>query len=149
MNEPRVVRVNSPCSFFSLREQTSAENAQQNLFVTTCSRENMFDFCAFGCAVFWMDLPTSDKFVKKNVLLRHWAIYISSQCKRHGPSWATQSSTNFFQVSHNIRSRPGKPNQRKDQNRKFMNFAHFCEFWCFSLGKQAQFTLNVCSGMPP
>ena len=30
-----------------------------------------------------------------------------------------------------IRSRPGKPNQRKRQNEKFMNFAHFCEFWCF------------------
>ena len=47
-----------------------------------------------------------------------------------------------------IRSRPGKPNQRKDQNEKFMNFTHFCEFWCFSLGKQARFTLNFCSGMP-
>ena len=41
-----------------------------------------------------------------------------------------------------------KPNQRKGQNEKFMNFAHFCEFWCFSLGKQARFTLNFCSGMP-
>ena len=39
-------------------------------------------------------------------------------------------------------------NQRKGQNEKFMNFAHFCEFWCLSLGKQAQFTLNFCSGMP-
>ena len=29
-----------------------------------------------------------------------------------------------------------------------MNFGHFCEFWCFSLGKQARFTLNFCSGMP-
>ena len=29
-----------------------------------------------------------------------------------------------------------------------MNFAHFCEFWCFSFGKQARFTLNFCSGMP-
>ena len=47
-----------------------------------------------------------------------------------------------------IRSRPCKPNQRKGQNEKFMNFAHFCEFWCFSLGKQARFTLNFCSGMP-
>ena len=46
-----------------------------------------------------------------------------------------------------IRSRPGKPNQRKGQNEKFMNFAHFCEFWCFSLGKQAQFTVKFCSGM--
>ena len=25
----------------------------------------------------------------------------------------------------------------------------FCEFWCFSLGKQARFTLNFCSSMPP
>ena len=47
-----------------------------------------------------------------------------------------------------IRSRPSKPNQRKSQNEKFMDFAHFCEFWCFSLGKQARFTLNFCSGMP-
>ena len=47
-----------------------------------------------------------------------------------------------------IRSRSGKPNQIKGQNEKFMNFAHFCEFWCFSLGKQARFTLNFCSGMP-
>ena len=47
-----------------------------------------------------------------------------------------------------IRSRPSKPNQRKGQNEKFMNFAHFCEFWCFSLGKQARFTLNFCSGTP-
>ena len=43
---------------------------------------------------------------------------------------------------------PGKPNQRKGQNEKFMNFALFCEFWCFPLGKQARFTLNFCSGMP-
>ena len=48
----------------------------------------------------------------------------------------------------NFRSRPGKPNQRKVQNEKFINFAHFCEFWCFSLGKQARFTLNFCSRMP-
>ena len=49
---------------------------------------------------------------------------------------------------HSFGSRPGKPNERKGQNEKFMNFAHFCEFWCFSLGKQARFTLNFCSGMP-
>ena len=30
-----------------------------------------------------------------------------------------------------LRSRPGKPNQRKGQNEEFMNFAHVCEFWCF------------------
>ena len=43
---------------------------------------------------------------------------------------------------------PRQTNQRKGQNEKFMNFAHFCEFWCFSLGEQARFTLNFCSGMP-
>ena len=47
-----------------------------------------------------------------------------------------------------IGSRPGKPNQRKGQNEKFMNFAHFCEFWCFSLGNQARFTSNFCSECP-
>ena len=48
-----------------------------------------------------------------------------------------------------FRSRPGKPNQRKGQKRKVEEFrAHYCEFWCFSLGKQARFTLNFCSGMP-
>ena len=47
-----------------------------------------------------------------------------------------------------LRSRPGKPNQRKGQSEKFTNSAHFCEFWCFSWGKQARFTLNFCSGMP-
>ena len=57
-------------------------------------------------------------------------------------------SADFIFMGARIRSRPGKPNQRKGQNEKFMNFAHFCEFWCFSLGKQARFTLNFCSGMP-
>ena len=56
------------------------------------------------------------------------------------------SSAQFFLLW--FRSRPGKPNQRKGQNEKFMNFAHFCEFWCFSLGKQARFTLNFCSRIP-
>ena len=43
-------------------------------------------------------------------------------------------------------SRPGKP--RKDQNEKFMNFAHFCVNSGVSLGKKARFTLNFCPGMP-
>ena len=51
-------------------------------------------------------------------------------------------------LGSSFRSRPGKPNQREGQNEKFMNFALFCEFWCFSFGKQARFTLNFCSGMP-
>ena len=51
----------------------------------------------------------------------------------------------------NVRSRPGKPqesprqtkNQRKGQNEKFMNFAHFCEFWCFSLGKTSTIHIEL------
>ena len=50
----------------------------------------------------------------------------------------SMSLHNFPRLPY-IRSRPGNP----------MNFAHFCEFWCFSLVKQARSTLNFCSGMPP
>ena len=32
----------------------------------------------------------------------------------------------FSDIAQIIRSRPGKPNQRKGQKEKFMNFAHFC-----------------------
>ena len=42
-----------------------------------------------------------------------------------------------------IMSRPGKPNQKKGQNEKFMNFAYLYEFWCLSLGKQARFTFRT------
>ena len=42
-----------------------------------------------------------------------------------------------------------KPNQRKGQNKKFMNFDHLCEFWCFPLGRQARFASNFGSGAPP
>ena len=51
-----------------------------------------------------------------------------------------KKNTNGVAIHHFFRSCPGKPNQRKGQNEKFMSFAHFCEFWCFSLGKQARFT---------
>ena len=70
----------------------------------------------------------------------NWGGEISVYLHTKAADWS--SPIPFF------RSRPGKPNQRKGQNEKFMNFAHFCEFWCFSLGKQARFTLNFCSGMP-
>ena len=44
--------------------------------------------------------------------------------------------------------RHSKP-KRKGQTRGSWISPHFCEFWCFfPLGKQAQFTLNFCSGMP-
>ena len=42
-----------------------------------------------------------------------------------------------------IRSRPGKPNQKRGQNEKFMNFAHFCEFWCFSFGKTSTIHIEL------
>ena len=47
-----------------------------------------------------------------------------------------------------FRSRPGKPNQRKGQHEKLVNFAHFMNSGIFPSGKQARFTLNFCSGMP-
>ena len=56
--------------------------------------------------------------------------------------WLVGSGCTWVQES------PRQTNQRKGQNEKFMNCAHFCEFWCFSLGKQARFTLNFCSRMP-
>ena len=43
---------------------------------------------------------------------------------------------------------PANQTKERAKNEKFMNFARFCKFWCFSLGKQARFTLNFCSGMP-
>ena len=52
----------------------------------------------------------------------------------------SSSQRPFFQES-------SRQTKAKGKNKKFMNFAHFCEFWCFSLGKQARFTLNFCSGM--
>ena len=52
-------------------------------------------------------------------------------------------------TAHFLSGVAGKPNQKKGQNEKFMNFAHFCEFWCFSSGKQVRFTSNFCSGLPP
>ena len=42
-----------------------------------------------------------------------------------------------------VRSRPGKPNQRKGQNEKFMNFTHFCEFWCFFLRKTSTIHIEL------
>ena len=38
---------------------------------------------------------------------------------------------------------PRQTKPKKAPKRKFMNFAHFCEFWCFSLGKQARFTFRT------
>ena len=40
-------------------------------------------------------------------------------------------------------------NQKGGRNEKFMNFTLFCEFGSFSLGKQAQFTSNFGSNLPP
>ena len=48
--------------------------------------------------------------------------------------------------SPKIRSRPGKTNQRKGQNEKFMNFAHFCEFLCFPW--ENKHLVSQCSATP-
>ena len=46
-------------------------------------------------------------------------------------------------------SRPGKPNQRTGPKRKVHEFRPFLSILVFfSLGKQARFTLNFCSGTP-
>ena len=42
-----------------------------------------------------------------------------------------------------------KERAKTNQNGKFRNFAHVCEFWCFSLGKQARFASNSGSSLPP
>ena len=40
------------------------------------------------------------------------------------------------------------PRQTKPKKGPKQKIHEFRPFWCFSLGKQAQFTLNFCSGMP-
>ena len=52
-------------------------------------------------------------------------------------------------VCHQNQESPQQTKPKKGPKQKFMIFAHFCEFWCFSLGKQARFTSNFCSGLPP
>ena len=77
------------------------------------------------------------------------------QCVSDGQGVASSSARRSF---HNfglpwiLRSRPGKPNQRKGQNEKFMWISpiFLCEFWCFFLGKTSAIHIsNFCSGMPP
>ena len=47
-----------------------------------------------------------------------------------------------------IRSQPRQTKRKKGPKGKVHEFrALFCEFGCFSWGKQARFTLNFCSGM--
>ena len=65
--------------------------------------------------------------------------------KNRARDWNFQAENENFKRESGV-ARQTKP--RKYQNEKFMNFALFCEFWCFSLGKQARFTLNFSSGMP-
>ena len=48
-----------------------------------------------------------------------------------------------------IQESPRQTKPKEGAKRKAHEFRpYFCEFWCFSLGKQARFTLNSCSGMP-
>ena len=38
---------------------------------------------------------------------------------------------------------PANQTKERGQNKKFMNFAHFCEFWCFSLGKKSTIHIEL------
>ena len=92
----------------------------------------------------------------RNQGARLWAISASpvpprlcmQQSQRLGrPKW--QPLHGHWKMDKN-KSEVPPANQTKERAKteKFMNFTHFCELWCFSLGKQARFTLNFCSGMP-
>ena len=49
-----------------------------------------------------------------------------------------------------IRESPRQTKPKKGPKRKVHELRpSLCEFWCFSLGEQARFTSNFCSGMPP
>ena len=78
----------------------------------------------------------------------HAAGAVGQQCSSKNNSEDFSLLVTFLLVT--FRSRPGKPNQRKGQNEKFMNSAHFCvNSGVFSSGKQARFTnLTFVSGMP-
>ena len=59
---------------------------------------------------------------------------------------ATRSTAGWPALFHES---PRQTKPKKGPKRKVHEFRSFlCEFWCFSLGKQARFTLNFCSGMP-
>ena len=61
-------------------------------------------------------------------------------------SWKGCSSGSLIQE----RFQANQTKLKKGPKRKVHEFRPFlCEFWCFSLGKQARFALNFCSGMPP
>ena len=57
-------------------------------------------------------------------------------------SFLTVQEIRYFEES------PRQTKPKKVPSRKVHEFRPFCEFWSFSLGKQARFTLNFCSGMP-
>ena len=67
---------------------------------------------------------------------RHWSASAASQfwsrmtfsdvCGHFLWRLHTECPKTYVMTVMKVRSRPGKPNQRKDQNKKFMNFAHCC-----------------------
>ena len=96
------------------------------------------------------DLAQSTRKSLAIAIVRFWCTKVSNSLvgSLGGETFFPRKIHGKFCGKVSVRRRPGKRNQRKGQNEKFMNFAHFCEFWCFSLGEQARFTLNFCSGMP-
>ena len=58
-------------------------------------------------------------------------------------------ATNVLLIFNSNQESPRQTKPKKGPKRKVHEFhPFFREFWCFSLGKQARFTLNFCSGMP-
>ena len=59
-------------------------------------------------------------------------VYPFKVCSENAPKFPQ-----IFQES------PQQTKQRKGQNIKFMNFAYFCEFWCFSLRKTSTIHIEL------
>ena len=83
-----------------------------------------------------------------NFWRRGWVFCVQShtQIKLHGVRILPVLVSAFSAFSSQESPRQTKP--KKGKNEKFMNFALFCELWCFSLGKQARFTLNFVPECP-
>ena len=77
-----------------------------------------------------------------------WAYALCGGWGRRNCGWVRR--LRCLQSGSSIRSRPGKPNQRKGQKRKVHEFHPFLWILVFFLSKTSTIhILNFCSGMPP
>ena len=111
-------------------------NCSWNLFLTlTLTLVNCFESDTYPATGFYFFSPVGVRLAPRKTQ------------KHIIPRGFDQIPTRLQPDFHQESPRQTKP--EKGQNEKFMNFAHSCEFWCFFLRKQARFTLNFCSGVPP